>query len=129
MLDKLISAAKDAYAEAPGPAGPRGDRAPAGRGGRWNQRDDYEKALDLAKFLIDHGSKEKQLREMAGVAAFAVGDFPAAEAYFQEAAAAGTLGRPPKGNSPKSNTSRRRGRRRRSSARRRPRPTTCPGSC
>ncbi|MGD0899863.1 MAG: peptidylprolyl isomerase [Thermoguttaceae bacterium] len=91
MLDKLISAAKDAYAEAPG-ADPKVTDLLLGMVGDWDQRDDYEKALDLARFLIDHGSKDKQLRETAGIAAFALGDFPAAEAYLREAAAAGKPG-------------------------------------
>ena len=129
MQDKLIAAAEKAFAEAPN-ADPKDHGLLVGLVDDWDQRDDYEKALDLGKFLMDHGCKDKQLPELAGVAAFAVGEFEAAESFFRQAASQRQAGRDRASRTwPKSTITRRPGRRRRRSARRRPRPTICPACC
>lgn len=55
-------------------------------------RDDYEPAFETAKTLLDNGCDNKGLFDPAAVAAFAIGDFEAAEAWSQRAQNAGTLG-------------------------------------
>lgn len=53
--------------------------------------DSYEEALPLAKLLIDHGYPEPKLNFYAGVSAFDICDFDAADKYLRAAQAAGTL--------------------------------------
>lgn len=55
-------------------------------------RDNYESALDTAKALLDNGCENKALFDPAAVAAFAAGDFEAADAWSRRAQDAGTLG-------------------------------------
>jgi cyclophilin family peptidyl-prolyl cis-trans isomerase len=90
MEDEFIATAEQAFAEAPN-ADLKVSRLLLGMVDYWGYRDNYEKALELARFLLDHGCKEKQLPEMAGVAAFAVGEFQAAESFFRQAQANGKL--------------------------------------
>ena len=47
------------------------------------QTDDYEAAGRLAKLLIDNGCKHKQIYNPAGIAAFVLNDFDAAEKYLK----------------------------------------------
>jgi cyclophilin family peptidyl-prolyl cis-trans isomerase len=84
MLEKLISAARQAFAEAPN-ADPQATDLLVGIVAGWNLRDDYEKAIDLGNFLIAHGCRDQQVLELAGIAAFAVADFDAAETYLRRA--------------------------------------------
>jgi cyclophilin family peptidyl-prolyl cis-trans isomerase len=84
MLQELISAARQAFAEAPN-ADPRVTDLLVGIVAEWNLRDDYEKATDLGNFLIAHGCKNQQVLEFAGIAAFAVAQFDTAETYLRRA--------------------------------------------
>ena len=49
------------------------------------QTDDYDEAMRLAKVLMENKCKDKRVYNLAGIAAFAVGDFDAAEKYLQQA--------------------------------------------
>ena len=49
------------------------------------RRDDFEPAYRLSKLLIENHTKEGDLYNVAGVAAFAVGDFDTAEKYLKAA--------------------------------------------
>ena len=46
------------------------------------QADDYEPAAKIGKLLMDNKCAEKRVPNLAGIAAFAVSDFDAAEKYF-----------------------------------------------
>jgi cyclophilin family peptidyl-prolyl cis-trans isomerase len=84
MLEKLISTARQAFAQAPN-ADPQVTDLLVGTVAEWNLRDDYEKALDLGNFLVAHGCKNQQLPEFVGIAAFAVAQFDTAETYLRRA--------------------------------------------
>ena len=49
------------------------------------QTDDYQNAQRLAKLLIDNGCKDPRIYNPAGIAAFAMNDFDAAEKHLEEA--------------------------------------------
>jgi cyclophilin family peptidyl-prolyl cis-trans isomerase len=53
--------------------------------------DDYERALPLAKVLIDHEYADPQIYNLAGIAAFSTNDFDAAETYLKAADKKGAL--------------------------------------
>jgi len=94
---QMISAAEKAYAEAPnkdkkvsgllvdilvGDVEPRGLRP---------QTDNYERALRIGKLLVGNDCKASQVQSAAGIAAFAMGDFDAAEIFLREAKQQDTL--------------------------------------
>ena len=54
-------------------------------------RDNYEVAPRVAKLFVEHVQQQQKLLEVAGIAAFHVSDFDAAEKYLQQAAQAGPL--------------------------------------
>jgi cyclophilin family peptidyl-prolyl cis-trans isomerase len=93
MLEELISAARQAFAEAPN-ADPRVTDLLVGAAADWNLRDDYEKSLELGNFLMAKGCKDGRLVELTGIAAFAVGQFDAAETYLRQAQAGHQLSPP-----------------------------------
>jgi len=47
------------------------------------QTDDYEEAQRLAKLLLDHSCQDKRIDNAAGIAAYALDDFDAAEKYLK----------------------------------------------
>jgi cyclophilin family peptidyl-prolyl cis-trans isomerase len=53
------------------------------------QADDYEPAAKIGKLLMDNKCSEKRVPNLAGIAAFAVSDFDAAEKYLEAAAKQG----------------------------------------
>jgi cyclophilin family peptidyl-prolyl cis-trans isomerase len=84
MQGDLVAAALEAYKEAPNQDGAISQFL-AGIV-IWDcQADDYEKALDLAQPLIEHGLKAPFLYGLAGEAAFCTNRFDLAEKYFAEA--------------------------------------------
>jgi cyclophilin family peptidyl-prolyl cis-trans isomerase len=85
---KLIEAAERAYAEAPNAEKEITDFL-AMLLGEMVQADDYEPAAKIAKLLMDNNCSEKNVPNLAGIAAFAVSDFDAAEKYFDVAAGKG----------------------------------------
>ncbi len=54
-------------------------------------RDAFEEALRLARVMIDNNYPDREIFDMAGVAAFMSNDFDTAEKYFTTAATAGAL--------------------------------------
>ncbi len=50
------------------------------------QHDDYESAAAIGKMLMDNKCGDKHVPVLAGVAAFAVSDYDAAQRYFKQAA-------------------------------------------
>jgi len=94
---QMISAAEKAYDEAPnkdkkvtgllvdiliGDVEPRGPRP---------QTDNYERALRIGELLVGNGCKASQVHNAAGIAAFAMGDFDAAETFLTVAKKQDTL--------------------------------------
>ncbi len=90
MQDKLVAAAIEAYKEAPN-ADLQIAQFLVGIVSWGCQADDYEKALEIARPLIENKVPAKGILELAGKAAFAAGDFDAAEKYLKEASSAGEL--------------------------------------
>jgi len=54
-------------------------------------RDEYEKATEWAKMLVDHNLEHKDLNVLAGMAFFATSDFASAKKYLQAAKDAGAI--------------------------------------
>ena len=82
QLPKLHAAARNAFVEAPNADQGVTDlllRRLAGLG----QTDNFAEAFELAKVLADNGCFEKRVLDQAGVAAFSLNDFVAAETYLQ----------------------------------------------
>ncbi len=88
---KLIAAAEEAFVEAP-----HADKqitellldvliGHVRTGPFQEQTDDYQDAQRLAKLLIDNGCKDPRIYNPAGIAAFAMNDFDAAEKHLEEA--------------------------------------------
>ena len=92
---KLVEAAKKAYAEAPNKDKNIADFLVQLLGGHV-QRDEYEPAATIGKLLMDHKCPDKRLPNLAGIAAFATGDFDAAEKCLTQAAESGYYESPPK---------------------------------
>ena len=84
MESKLIEAAQAAYGESPN-ADPQITTFLMNVLARQIKRDDYEPAAEIGKLLMDNKCAEKQLPNLAGIAAFAVSDFAAAERYLRQA--------------------------------------------
>jgi cyclophilin family peptidyl-prolyl cis-trans isomerase len=55
------------------------------------ERDQYERAEELARVLLDNGCDAKEVYAPAAIAAFAANDFEKADKYFKEAKAADKL--------------------------------------
>jgi len=55
------------------------------------RNDRYEAAAELAGILLEKGCREKQVADIAGIAAFVTNDFEAAEKHLLQAAANGSL--------------------------------------
>lgn len=92
MESELIAAAERAFLEAPH-ADPEVTELLVGvlvghvESTRYHtQTDNYEQAMHLAKLLLDHGCRDKRVYNAAGIAAFALNDFDAAEEYLKLAA-------------------------------------------
>jgi cyclophilin family peptidyl-prolyl cis-trans isomerase len=92
---KLIAAAEQAYAEAPNADKQVTDFLVKLLAQRV-QRDDYEPAAEIGKLLMEHKCSEKRVPNLAGIAAFAVNDFDAAEKYLGQAESEGYYQSPPK---------------------------------
>jgi len=90
MQPELVAAAIEAYQEAPNADQ---DIAHFLIGiVAWDvQNDDYEKALETAKMLIDNEVEEAAINAFAGEAAFSTNQFDLAEKYFNIAKTAGAL--------------------------------------
>ncbi len=90
LLGQLVAAAEKAYIEAP-----NADREVTGllctMLEQWVQQDNDEDAYALGKLLLDHHCTIPQVADLAGTAAFAVGEPDAAEKYLQLAAKGGGL--------------------------------------
>jgi cyclophilin family peptidyl-prolyl cis-trans isomerase/gas vesicle protein len=87
---QLLASAEKAYEEAPGLSPELPDLLVAIIGGSVRQ-DDFEPAYRLSKLMIANHANEGQLYNVAGVAAFALADFDAAETYLKMAEKNGTL--------------------------------------
>ena len=85
---KLIEAAEKAYTEAPNADKELTDFL-ALLLDEMVQTDDYEPAAKIAKLLMDNHCSDKNVPNLAGIAAYAVSDFDAAEKYLDEAARQG----------------------------------------
>ena len=92
---KLIEAAEKAYSEAPNADKGLADFL-AMLLQEMVQADDYEPAAKIAKLLMDNNCSEKHVPNLAGIAAFAVSDFDAAEKYFTWRQAKATTTRLPR---------------------------------
>lgn len=84
MQEQLIRTAQQAFVEAPN-ADPKVTDLLLGVLTDWNQRDDYEPMFTLGKLLMDNKCQDKQVAMLAGIAAFGVNDFDAAESWFAQA--------------------------------------------
>ncbi len=82
---KLIAAAERAYAEAPNADKQVTDFLVSRQLARMVHRDDYERAAEIGKLLMDHDCPDPRVPNLAGIAAFAVSDFDAAEKYLTAA--------------------------------------------
>jgi cyclophilin family peptidyl-prolyl cis-trans isomerase len=91
LLPKVGAAAEAVYVEKPN-QDPEVTRLLIGLVAYEFRRDDYEKALRLAKLLESHGCDEAVLYDIAGSAAFHADDYSTAEAYLTRAKEAGKLG-------------------------------------
>jgi cyclophilin family peptidyl-prolyl cis-trans isomerase len=88
LASKLVKAAEEAYAEAPNTdkditaflAMLLEEKVRA---------DEFERAAEIGKLLMENKCSEKNVPNLAGIAAFAVSDFDAAEKYLDEAAGQG----------------------------------------
>lgn len=92
LQPKLIETAVAAYQEAPAANAELADFI-KGLVQWYCRLDDYEKALSLAKVLIDNKVTDKNVYNWAGIAAFATGDLDAAEKYLKMAEENGVLDR------------------------------------
>lgn len=81
---QVLAAAEKAYAEAP-LSDPRFTELLFNLAVLNWHRENYEEALRLARILIDHDTPAKGIYGLAAVAAFNVGEFEAAERYYQVA--------------------------------------------
>jgi cyclophilin family peptidyl-prolyl cis-trans isomerase len=81
---KLIAAAEAAYAEAPNASKPIAEFLLMLLHEKV-ENDEYELAAEIGKLLMENHCPSKSLPNLAGIAAFAVSDFDAAEKYFAEA--------------------------------------------
>jgi cyclophilin family peptidyl-prolyl cis-trans isomerase len=91
LLPQVGAAAEAAYIEKPN-QDPEVIRLLIGLVAYEFRRDDYEKALRLAKLLESHGCDEAVLYDIAGSAAFHADDYSTAESYLTRAQKAGKLG-------------------------------------
>ena len=89
-LVKLREAALNAYIEAPN-LEPEITRTLVKMATDAAANDDWAVAAKLSKALLDNGCDEASLNSVAGMAAFGMDDYEAAEQYFQKADAAGKL--------------------------------------
>ncbi len=85
---KLIEAAKKAYAESPN-ADNEITKFLVTLLFERVEADDYEPAAEIGRLLMENKCSEKAVANLAGIAAFAVSDFDAAEKYLIQAAKAG----------------------------------------
>ena len=85
---KLVEAAENAYAESPNTDPDLTDYLVILLDEKV-QGDDYEPAAKLGKLLMENQCADKDVPNLAGVAAFAVGEFDDAEKYLLTAAKAG----------------------------------------
>lgn len=90
MQEKLVAAAIEAYKEAPN-ADPQIGQFLLGIVSWDCDADDYEKALEIARLLIDNKAPAQGILGLAGRAAFAAGQFDLAEEYLKKADLAGGL--------------------------------------
>jgi cyclophilin family peptidyl-prolyl cis-trans isomerase len=90
MAEKLITAAQDAYTEAPNADK---DVTDVLIGTLIDQidRDDYEPAFKLGKMLMDNKCDNPAVPALAGIAAYCVNEYDLAEPWLKTAAASGDL--------------------------------------
>ena len=84
MESKLIEAAEKAYAESPN-TDPEITAFLVKLLARKVKADDYEPAAKIGKLLMENKCTEKQVPNLAGIAAFAVSDVDAADKYLHQA--------------------------------------------
>jgi len=84
MVPQVIQAAREAYAEAPNQNEAPG-RFLMGAVEYKSRIEDYESVVPLAAALIEGGFPDKSVYTWAGLAAFATGDFDAAETHLKAA--------------------------------------------
>jgi len=84
LQPQLIDAAQKAFAEAPNAEKQVTDLLVDLLAG-YDRTDNYEKALPLGKLLAENDCDDLRAYNLAGVAAFAMSDFDAAEKYFKRA--------------------------------------------
>lgn len=82
MEPAIVAAAKSAYAEAPN-ANPQLQEFLLAMLGDQIKRDNYEKALDLAKLLIEKRCPDKRIYNWACYASFCLGFYDTAQTYFE----------------------------------------------
>ncbi len=90
LQDRLVAAAMEAFKEAP-QQDPEIVQFLLGIQSWDTQGDDYEKAVEMGRTLIDGGVKISHVYLMAGEAAFCTNDFELAEKYFKLAADEGAF--------------------------------------
>jgi cyclophilin family peptidyl-prolyl cis-trans isomerase len=90
MADKLVTAATDAYTEAPN-ADKDVIEVLVGTLIDQIDRDDYEPAFKLGKMLMDNKCPNPAVSALAGIAAYCVNEYDLAEPWLNSAAASGDL--------------------------------------
>jgi cyclophilin family peptidyl-prolyl cis-trans isomerase len=93
LKDKVMAAARQAYAAAPN-ADRQITELLVTLVEQCVAHDDYEPAYETAKLLMSHGCTDPRLPSLAGIAAFSMNDYDAAEAYFKQGAEHRTLSEP-----------------------------------
>jgi cyclophilin family peptidyl-prolyl cis-trans isomerase len=100
LLDKLIDAAKAAYAESPNTDKDLTDLLVSTlsyctfREGQNHSKigvDDYERGFPIGKLLMENKCKDQSVPDLAGVSAFCVDEFDLAETYLKQAQAIGHI--------------------------------------
>ncbi len=90
QLAKLREAAMAAYAEAPN-TDPQITRTLVKMANDASANDDWAAAAEVSKLLLDNGCDETSLFSVAGMAAFGMDDYEAADKFFKQAEGVGKL--------------------------------------
>jgi cyclophilin family peptidyl-prolyl cis-trans isomerase len=90
MEGQLITAAENAYEEAPNSDKELTDLL-VGMLSFWTEKDDYERAFPLGKLLMEHKCPDERVPNYAGLAAYCVNEYDAAQSYLNQAAKLGKL--------------------------------------
>jgi cyclophilin family peptidyl-prolyl cis-trans isomerase len=90
LAPSMAEAALAAYTEAPN-ADANATKMVVGMAAGECSRDNYEKAAELTKMLLENGCESPDVYDPAGIAAFCTNDYAAAAAYLKKAEAAGKI--------------------------------------